>query len=65
MAPPNIVLVMTDEQRWDTLACLGHKHVRHSRTLFLCRLSRFGRQIIASGNSLLPHLLQVDLVDLT
>ena len=24
---PNIVLIMTDQQRWDTLACLGFEHV--------------------------------------
>ncbi len=25
--PPNIVLIMTDQQRWDTLGCLGFSHV--------------------------------------
>ena len=26
-APPNIVLMMTDQQRWDTLRCLGYEHM--------------------------------------
>ena len=26
-ARPNIVLIMTDQQRWDTLACLGYEHM--------------------------------------
>ena len=25
--PPNIVLIMTDQQRWDTLGCLGYDHM--------------------------------------
>ncbi|MCH2662936.1 sulfatase-like hydrolase/transferase [bacterium] len=25
--PPNIILIMTDQQRWDTLSCLGFDHV--------------------------------------
>jgi arylsulfatase len=25
--PPNIVLIMTDQQRWDTLRCLGFSHM--------------------------------------
>lgn len=24
---PNIVLIVTDQQRWDTLGCLGYDHV--------------------------------------
>ena len=24
---PNIVLIMTDQQRWDTLGCLGCEHM--------------------------------------
>ena len=24
---PNIILIMTDQQRWDTLSCLGFDHV--------------------------------------
>ena len=24
---PNIVLIMTDQQRWDTLGCLGFDHM--------------------------------------
>lgn len=24
---PNIVLIVTDQQRWDTLGCLGYNHV--------------------------------------
>ena len=27
MKKPNIVLIMTDQQRWDTLSCLGYSHV--------------------------------------
>ena len=27
MPQPNIVLIMTDQQRWDTLSCLGFDHV--------------------------------------
>ena len=26
-APPNIVLMMTDQQRWGTLCCLGYEHM--------------------------------------
>jgi len=25
--PPNIVLIMTDQQRWDTLGCCGYEHM--------------------------------------
>ncbi|MHB9026195.1 MAG: sulfatase family protein [Armatimonadota bacterium] len=25
--PPNIVVIMTDQQRWDTLGCLGFRHM--------------------------------------
>jgi choline-sulfatase len=28
MAPPNILFIMTDQQRFDTIAALGHAHVR-------------------------------------
>ncbi|MBC2603227.1 sulfatase-like hydrolase/transferase [Puniceicoccus vermicola] len=28
MKKPNIVLIMTDQQRWDTLACLGFDHMQ-------------------------------------
>jgi len=27
MSQPNIILIMTDQQRWDTLSCLGFDHV--------------------------------------
>jgi arylsulfatase A-like enzyme len=27
MNKPNIVLIMTDQQRWDTLGCLGYDHM--------------------------------------
>ena len=27
MVQPNIVLIMTDQQRWDTLRCLGYEHM--------------------------------------
>ena len=26
MKPPNIVLIVTDQQRWDTLGCLGYDY---------------------------------------
>lgn len=39
MNPPNILFVMTDQQRFDTIAALGHPHVR---TPHLDRLVRRG-----------------------
>ena len=27
MKPPNIVLIVTDQQRWDTLGCLGYDYM--------------------------------------
>ena len=26
-SPPNMILIMSDQQRWDTLACLGYDHM--------------------------------------
>ncbi len=37
--PPNIILILTDQQRFDTIAALGHSHVR---TPNLDRLAREG-----------------------
>lgn len=39
MGRPNVVLVITDQQRWDTIAALGHPH---ARTPHLDRLAREG-----------------------
>jgi arylsulfatase A-like enzyme len=36
---PNVVLILTDDQRWDTMSCVGHPYLR---TPNMDRLAREG-----------------------